>query len=399
MDALLAPLFSFHSPHNHQTGVTKILIVDDERVVRHVCQLSLEQDLYSILIADNGIKAMELLRSEPDIAIVLSDFKMPGMSGFELLNAIKRDFPHIEVIIMTGFATIENAIEAMKLGAYDFLLKPLKAEQIRLVINKCREKISLSQENLTLKRANEKLRELQIVKDKFLAITSHELRTPVSHLRGYLSILNGDDFHLLSVAEKKDCMSVINAAVLDLEQIVTDMFDLIELEQGAIVLKREPFELNELLEQIEHEFRRAMQERRQTLTLQRCPKLCMIAADRLKVKIMVSELIQNAIKFTPDDGQIELSLQADGDFYVIIVADTGVGIKQEKIGTIFEKFYEVQHSNHHSTSKTGFMGGGMGLGLSLARAIAEAHDGGIKVSSEVGKGSTFQVFLPINQAA
>ncbi len=399
MDALLAPLFSFQTQNTHQTGVTKILIVDDERVVRHVCQLSLEQDLYTILVADNGIKAMELLRSEPDIAIVLSDFKMPGMTGFELLNAIKRDFPHIEVIIMTGFATIENAIEAMKLGAYDFLLKPLKAEQIRLVINKCREKISLSQENLTLKRANEKLRELQIVKDKFLAITSHELRTPVSHLRGYLSILNGDDFLLLSPAEKHDCMSVINAAVLDLEQIVTDMFDLIELEQGAMVLKRESFALNELLEQIEHEFRRALQERRQTLTLRRCLEPCMIAADRLKVKIMVSELIQNAIKFTPDQGQIELSLQVEGDFYVIIVADTGVGIKQEKMGAIFEKFYEVQHSNHHSTSKTGFMGGGMGLGLSLARAIAEAHDGGIKVSSEVGKGSIFQVFLPINQPA
>ena len=399
MDALLAPLFSFQTQNTHQTGVTKILIVDDERVVRHVCQLSLEQDHYTILVADNGIKAMELLRSEPDIAIVLSDFKMPGMTGFELLNAIKRDFPHIEVIIMTGFATIENAIEAMKLGAYDFLLKPLKAEQIRLVINKCREKISLSQENLTLKRANEKLRELQIVKDKFLAITSHELRTPVSHLRGYLSILNGDDFLLLSPAEKHDCMSVINAAVLDLEQIVTDMFDLIELEQGAMVLKRESFALNELLEQIEHEFRRALQERRQTLTLRRCLEPCMIAADRLKVKIMVSELIQNAIKFTPDQGQIELSLQVEGDFYVIIVADTGVGIKQEKMGAIFEKFYEVQHSNHHSTSKTGFMGGGMGLGLSLARAIAEAHDGGIKVSSEVGKGSIFQVFLPINQPA
>lgn len=398
MDALLAPLFSFQSQYPPKTGATKILIVDDEPVVRHVCQLSLEQELYSILIADNGIKAMELLRSEPDIAIVLSDFKMPGMTGFELLNAIKRDFPHIEVIIMTGFATIENAIEAMKSGAYDFLLKPLKAEQIRLVMNKCREKISLSQENLTLKRANEKLRELQIVKDKFLAITSHELRTPVSHLRGYLSILNGDDFHLLSPVEKKECMSVINAAVLDLEQIVTDMFDLIELEQGAIVLKREPFELNELLEQIEHEFRRPLQERQQTLTLRRCPQPCMIAADRLKIKIMVSELIQNAIKFTPDHGRIELALHIDGNFYVFVVADTGVGIKQEKMGTIFEKFYEVQHSNHHSTSKTGFMGGGMGLGLSLARAIAEAHDGGIKVSSEVGKGSVFQIFIPINQS-
>lgn len=186
MDALAATFPTVNSSPLAKTGATKILIVDDERVVRHICQLSLETERYTIFAAENGIKAMEWLRSEPEIAIVLSDLKMPGMTGLELLNAIKRDFPHVEVIIMTGFATIENAIEAMKLGAHDFLLKPLKAEQIRLVINKCREKIALSQENLALKRANEKLHELQTAKDKFIAITSHELRTPVSHLKGYL---------------------------------------------------------------------------------------------------------------------------------------------------------------------------------------------------------------------
>jgi YesN/AraC family two-component response regulator len=222
-----------------QAAATKILVVDDEPVVRHVCQLSLELDRYEIFAAENGIKAVEKLRSEAGIAIVLSDLKMPGMTGMELLQTIKRDFSHVEVIIMTGFATIENAVEAMKLGAYDFLLKPLKAEQIRLVANKCREKIALSRENRALKVANEKLRELQAIKDKFIAITSHELRTPVSHLRGYLAILNESYFLTLTAAEKNECMSVINAAVLDLEQIVTDMYDLLELEQHTLALKRE----------------------------------------------------------------------------------------------------------------------------------------------------------------
>jgi len=393
--AIARPVTNFFH-FRSSTGSTKILVVDDERVVRHVCQLSLEQDHYEIFVAENGIKALEVLREEPEIAIVLSDLKMPGLTGLELLDTIKRDFPRVEVIIMTGFATIENAIEAMKLGAHDFLLKPLKSEQIRLVINKCREKISLNKENLALKNANAKLRELQIVKDKFMAITSHELRTPVSHLKGYLAILNGADFHTLAPEEKSDCMRVINSAVLDLEQIVTDMFDLIELEQGSIVLKREVFSLTELLERIVQDFRLAVQERRQTLTLRLCPELCMIAADRLKVKIMISELVQNAVKFTPDHGRIELDLQKDGEFYVITVRDTGVGIKQEKLSKIFEKFYEVQHSNHHSSSKTGFMGGGLGLGLSLARAIAEAHDGGIKVKSEMNKGSSFYIYLPIH---
>lgn len=395
MDALAAPFRTVNSPYRAETGATKILIVDDERVVRHICQLSLETERYTIFTAENGIKAMEWLRSEPEIAIVLSDLKMPGMTGLELLNAIKRDFPHVEVIIMTGFATIENAIEAMKLGAHDFLLKPLKAEQIRLVINKCREKIALSQENLALKRANEKLRELQTAKDKFIAITSHELRTPVSHLKGYLAIVNGDDFGALSPVEKHECMSVINSAVLDLEQIVTDMVDLIALEQGTLALKREEISLKELLEQIVHEFRLAVQERRQTLALHTDSEACVVYADRLQIKIMVAELVQNAIKFTPDYGRIDLSLQPEGEFGVITVSDTGVGISPDNLGRIFEKFYEVQNSDHHSTSKIGFMGGGLGLGLSLARAIADAHDGGIKVSSELGRGSKFQIYLPL----
>lgn len=394
MDALAPPHLS-PAPDLVTTGATKILIVDDERVVRHVCQLSLEQEHCVVYMAENGIKAMEMLRAEPDIAIVLSDLKMPGMTGLELLNAIKRDYPHVEVIIMTGFATIENAIEAMKLGAYDFLLKPLKSEQIRLVINKCRQKISLSRENLALKRANEKLRELQIAKDKFIAITSHELRTPVSHLKGYLSILNSDDFGALSSTEKNECMSVINSAVLDLEQIVTDMVDLLALETGDLALKREELNVNELLDQIVQEFRLAAQERRQTIASHLSPAACMLYADRLQIKIMVSELVQNAVKFTPDHGRIELLLQPEGEFCVISVRDTGVGISREDQGKIFEKFYEVQNSDHHSSSKTGFMGGGLGLGLSLARAIAEAHDGGIKVSSEPGKGSTFQIYLPL----
>jgi signal transduction histidine kinase len=397
LEVLTAPPLFNKSNELAKVGATRILIVDDERVVRHVCQLSLEQDSYTIFAAENGIKAMELLRSEPEIAIVLSDLKMPGMSGLELLHTIKRDFPHIEVIIMTGFATIENAIEAMKLGAYDFLLKPLKGEQIRLVINKCREKISLNRENLALKQANEKLRELQIAKDKFIAITSHELRTPVSHLRGYLAILNGEDFHKLALEEKNECMRVITAAVLDLEEIVTDMADLLALEQGTLSLKREEINIKELLEQIAQEFRLAVQDRRQTMVSHLDCETCLLYADRLQIKVMISELIQNAIKFTPDFGRIDLFLFQEGEFYVIAVRDTGVGIAPEDLGRIFEKFYEVQSSDHHSSSKTGFMGGGLGLGLSLARAIAEAHDGGIKVQSAPNQGSTFQVFLPLQK--
>ncbi|MDZ7266883.1 MAG: HAMP domain-containing histidine kinase [candidate division KSB1 bacterium] len=378
---------------------TKLLVADDERVVRHVCQLTLERSDCEVLTAENGLLALELLRTHPGVEIVLTDLKMPAMDGMELLKTIKRDFPHLEVIIMTGYATIEVAVAALKLGAFDFLLKPLKADQIRLAVAKCREKIQLSQENLLLKRANEKLRELQVMKDKFIAIASHELRTPVSHLKGYLAILNEARPNELSEAERAECMQILQTAVADVEQIVTDMTNLLYLEHKIWQLRRERVDLAAVITQVVQEFRLPARARGLNLNWQTTGRNCSLTADRLKIKLMLAELVQNAIKFTPDGGTIDIALTHDHEFWVITVQDNGVGIPAEELGKIFEKFYEVQNSDLHSSSATGFLGGGLGIGLPLARAIAEAHGGGIKVSSVPHQGSTFQVLLPMTTSA
>ncbi|RMD92659.1 MAG: hybrid sensor histidine kinase/response regulator [Calditrichaeota bacterium] len=372
----------------------RVLVVDDEKVIRHVCKLSLQKAGYTVESADNGLLALEMLRQNDEIGIVITDLKMPGLSGLELLDNIKRDYPHVEVIIMTGFATIESAIEAMKLGAYDFILKPLKAEQIRMVVNKCQDKIQLSKENVALRRAYEKMRELQTMKDKFLAITSHELRTPVSHLKGYLSILNDEVYQELDEKEREECMRVILTAVSDLEEIVTNMFEIFQLENRQLLLKFEKVNLKDLLQQVLAEFKYAAKDRQQEIELNLSSQNTIIQADRLKLKGMVSELVQNAIKFTPDGGKIVISNYDEENFCVISVKDTGIGIPVDEQGKIFEKFYEVQNTDYHSSSHFGFKGGGLGLGLPLARAIAEAHGGGIKLTSVPKKGSDFRIYLP-----
>jgi two-component system response regulator HydG len=162
----------------------RILVVDDEEVIRSICFRSLEPKGFHVELAENGLHALEFMRAGT-FDIVFTDFKMPLMDGIELLESLKRDYPFAEVIIMTAYATIESAINAMKIGAYDFILKPIKPDQIRLVAAKCLEKIALNEENKALRLANQQLSELQSMKDKFIAITSHELRTPVSHLKGY----------------------------------------------------------------------------------------------------------------------------------------------------------------------------------------------------------------------
>ncbi len=371
----------------------KILIVDDEDVIRDVCRRSLEKPGYSVETAENGVIALEKMRAA-SIDIVFSDIKMPIMTGVELLEAIKRDYPHTEVIMMTAFATVENAIAAMKKGAYDFILKPIKPDQIRMAAEKCFEKIQLSEENKALRSANQKLLELQTVKDKFVAITSHELRTPVSHLKGYFGILNDELYQQLSDEEKSQCRQVIFDAIRDLELIVAQMHDL-TLEGASSQLRGELFDVNEIIEKAVNDFQIVARLRQQTLTCKKNRTNLVILGERRKIKGIVQELIQNAIKFTPDGGKIVVSVRRDSDFCVISVKDNGIGIDPAEHGKIFEKFYEVQDSRYHSTSKSGFMGGGLGLGLSSVRAMAIAHGGGVKVKSEKEKGAEFLIYLPI----
>ncbi|MBN2012008.1 hybrid sensor histidine kinase/response regulator [candidate division KSB1 bacterium] len=380
--------------HSQTLHIQRLLVVDDEEIVRKSCAAVLRRAGYQVDTEENGVKALQAL-AKGSYDIVLVDLKMPLMNGLELLKTIRRDFPHVQVIIMTGYATVENAIFAMKEGAYDFVLKPFKADQLQMIVNRCAKTLDLNSEIKELKLANQKLKELQEMKDKFIAITSHELRTPVSHIKGYLSILNDTSYVDITPEERGDFMNIIQTAISDLENIVHNMFDILQFESGHFQLHPEPFVLDTLIGQVVHEYNYILKQRNIHLNNNELHASREIYADRTKIKQVVVELLQNAIRFTPDGGQISIRTAQRRQLCELKISDTGVGIHEENIGKIFEKFYEVQNTDYHSSSKTKFMGGGIGLGLSIVKAIVEAHQGRISVTSEPGNGSEFTMVLPM----
>jgi len=367
----------------------KILLVDDSEMDLDSYQMGLSHFGYTVAAVDNSIKAQEMI-AKNNYDIVISDINMELMDGLELLEAIKRDYPHIEVIMMTGYGTVENAIRAMKNGAYEFLLKPIKLDQMGMVVGKCVEKIRMSQELKQLREVNQRFKELKQLKDRFMTITSHELRTPVTHIKSYLDLLEDPEF---SEEERKSFFEILKKSVADLERIVMTMFELYNVENRQLNLNLEPTQINEIVGDCLEQLSADLMQRDLAIEHNEKAHIPEIAVDAFQIKKVVMELLNNAIRFTGDGGKICISYEISTDLFVLRILDTGIGIPQDKLGRIFEKFYEVQDPSSHSSSRIDFMGGSIGVGLPLVKGIVEAHRGRLKIESQENEGTTVSVYL------
>ncbi len=357
-----------------------ILVIDDEEAMRDSCTQILVKHGFRVETAPDGQSGLEKAASlKPDLALI--DLKMPGISGLDVLNKIKEIDSEIISIVITGYATVESAVEAMKRGAYDFLPKPFTPEELRIIIRRALERRELAREAEKLKR------EKKLLEENFITLVSHQLRSPLIAIQQYFETILGGYAGEMS-PQIKDMMLRAKERIKDLLQLINDWLDLARINRQELVTRFKPVGLQALLQKQIETFMPLAKESSITINLEREASSDTVMADEQSLEQALANIIHNAIKYNRPGGKVIIRLWEKNSSLAIDIEDTGIGIPPEHLPHIFDQFYRVPLTGRGMTK-------GTGLGLSIAKKIIEAHDGRIEVKSVPNKGSTFTVILPL----
>ncbi len=483
---------------------TRILVVDDEQVVRDGCSRVLRGKGYEVLTAENGQAAMDLLAKET-VDIILLDLKMPVMGGEEVLEKTSGQYPNVPVIIITGHGTVDTAVECMKQGAYDFITKPFQIDQFLLTINRAAERRALEKKaqlyeeerlrnlyDLDLEKSrlktiincmadgvmvtnrnlevvlhnpalmrlleiaekvenpisvnriidNDSLRgtlkdiqagesaknefifqeidtgkrvlraisapalgpddevvgtvtvlqditafkQLDEMKSDFVNMVAHELRSPLISIRQQNTVLLEG---LVGPLEEKQ-ETFVEKGVKKIDQLlelINDLLDIAKIEAGEHIQHRVPTDIESLITDTLSLLEPRALGQGITLTGS-CKNMKPVHGDPKGLEEIFNNLVTNAINYSPEGGQVEVTAQVLGEYMEIRISDTGVGIDPEELPKIFDKFYRIKHQKTRDVT-------GTGLGLAIVKGIVESHNGTIDVESVPEKGTTFRILLPV----
>jgi len=356
-----------------------ILVIDDEETMRDSCTQILTKDGFQAETAQDGTIGLEKLREiKPDLILV--DLKMPGISGIEVLEKIKEIDPNIISVVITGYATVESAVDAMKIGAYDFLPKPFTPDQLRIIIRRGLERRKLILETESLRQ------EKKLIEENFITMVSHQLRSPLVAIIQYYEVILGG--MVGNVPEKqKEIIQKTKTRLEGLLKLITDWLDVARLDSGQIIDNIKPISAKKIITKVIEDLRPLTQEENISLELGTCSKNDVIQGDADTLEQVFSNLVTNAIRYNRPNGKVIISIKENTDYIAVEVQDTGIGMAKEHLPFIFDQFFQVKRGENQKIK-------GTGLGLSIAKKIVDAHNGSIQVTSELGKGSTFTVQLP-----
>ncbi|MFC1974931.1 response regulator [Chloroflexota bacterium] len=520
----------------------RILIVDDEVDVLDLCRRILEAKGYQVKTAHNGYEAIDLARQE-SFDLLLTDIKMPGMTGLEIAQALKKSDPNVICVTMTGYSTMDMVLEALKLGIDEFILKPFTPDDLSLAVAKTLEKEQLRKENFRLRsliplfelnktlmgtveeekvlrrlleisqketkadlaglysfnketntsdlycsgvdvdsvkqqvceelaqlifqngqqltlnrevpgddyaplldqlgvhsliatplkpnevnrsvlilarkenffapsdsdfltvlsgqagialenarlfteiqRAYKELQTLDHMKSEFINIAAHELRTPLAILIGYATVLEEE-----MEDPSRQYVTIIARNAMRLRSLIEDMLNLKYLESGIPSQSQDHLNLPDVIVEAIQDISLLAQEKNLRTNVDIPDDFPPLIADRQKFDLIIINLLDNALKFTPEGGQVTFKAEVDGEWAIMSVSDTGIGIPEEQLDRIFDRFFQVEDSLTRAHE-------GMGLGLAIVRGMVNVCGGEIHVESKVGQGATFTFTLPLDNS-
>lgn len=387
------------------TDPVYFLLVDDLEENLLSLEALLRHEGLVLLRARSGPEALEHLLNH-EVALALLDVQMPGMDGFELAELMRgtERTRRVPIIFLTaGSADRQRRFRGYEAGAVDFIHKPIEPDILRskaeVFFDLYRQQQQLATQRDQLKTALEEnarllkesrqyahaLKEADHRKDEFLATLAHELRNPLAPIRNGLQILRMAPTGDIS----NDVRDMMDRQLTHMVRLIDDLLDVSRVSQGKIDLRCEQITLQSVLQSAIETSRPLIEKARHTLVLEIPGEPIFLHADLTRLAQVVSNLLNNAAKYTPEGGIITLNATIENNHAIVAVSDNGVGIPADMLPKVFELFTQVDHNLERSQ-------GGLGIGLALVKQLVELHGGTIRSESPgLGKGSTFTVQLPL----
>ncbi len=372
----------------------KVLVVDDEPGIRSGIQRILrnfrvgypfmDEDFdFEVIEAETGEKAIEIIESQT-MDIILLDNKLPGMDGIEVLDYIKKKEYDAQVMMITSYASLDLAIKATNNGAYNFMPKPFTPDELKSSI----EGIT---KHLYLKRMTRQMnREGKQVRFQFLSVLSHELKSPINAVEGYLKIMKerqvGDN-----LADYDAMIDRSLERIKGMRNLIMDLMDLTRLQSGKKAREIKKVDLNQVA-RIAMDTMEPMAIQKNVKMYLDAPENLVMQADADEIEIIVNNLVSNAVKYNRESGSVHVIMRQSGSALNISVEDTGIGMSEDDVKLLFQEFVRIKNE------KTKFITGS-GLGLSIVKKLVEeTYKGTITVKSQPDVGTVFKVVIPLSNS-
>jgi len=384
-----------------------VLLFEDDDGQALLTKEALEKEGWTVEACRSGREGLERLAGRA-YDLFLIDMQLPDLNGVEVLRRLIQIQPDAVAIIVTGHGDEIAAVEAMKLGACDYVVKSpymghlaalplviregmerrkLRGERERLQTELWEHARLLEERNAELRRANEELKRLDQLKSDLVSMVSHELRTPLATIKEFTAILT-DQLAGPTTPDQQEYLTIVKSNIERLARIIDDLLDMAKIEAGRVMLSKGFLHAGGAIEQVVESMRPLAESKHIELAVNVPKEPIGVFADPDKVTQILLNLVSNAIKYTSGPGRVTIAVKEADNEVQFDVTDSGVGIAPEDLPKLFEKFQQFRRIAGVSGAK------GTGLGLAISKRLVELHGGRVWVDSALGKGSTFSFTLP-----